>query len=626
MRRPILVLGGPDGLTELTRSRLAAPQARGESGDAAGTPSAGKGPEVLGIEGDLPAAARSEPGPGTAVYLAASRAARPGSGRFWGPDLDDAARALDLCELAGVEHLILVSSAEAGEPSHRHPNPATEGQSIPVRTGIALPKQWQRLEALAESWQRGSASEEPAGGHVRSRRRLTVLRTAPVLDPRGRDFWSRLFRRPAAFPAPGYDPPLQLLHPDDLAEAISRISALPASEGEPELLHLAPRASLSLRRALRIAGVRRLAVPRLLQAPARAILSRFGLAAPIAQIDYLRYPFSLASARCASRLGFEPRRSSGRCVASAGRRAGRAGKEAAKTSLPGLPGPPDPWADEDPYGLDVPYIRRLSATLFRFLHEIWWRVDSRGLEHVPREGGAVLTGTHRGHQPWDGVMAMYLIAREHRRLARFLTHPTLLKFPFLTPFMTRLGGVPARQEAADWVLERREILGIFPEGIRGAFRSYGPDVYRLCSFGRDDYVRLALRHRVPIVPFVTVGSAEILPILAKLHPRWWRRWSEWPCLPLTPTLGTFPLPSKWHTRFLEPVPTAHLPEGAEHDAATVTELSGLVRRRMQHALDDLVQRRRRIFWGSLEPGEAAPPEARPMLDPDPAGAAGETRK
>ncbi|MCG8454661.1 MAG: 1-acyl-sn-glycerol-3-phosphate acyltransferase [Holophagales bacterium] len=629
MKQSILVFGGPDGLTELVRSRLATPRAQGARESAASAPVTSADDGVTVVVDDLadstpipqPAAGRATGAElPTAVYLAACRAARPGSGRFWGPDLRDAASIFE--RLVNVEHLILVSSAEAGEPSHRHPHPAAEGQSVPVRLDNPLPRSWQQLERLAEGWLEGAEAERMEGapsGEGPRRRRLTVVRAAPVLDPKGRDFWSRLFRRAVAFTPPGYDPLLQLLDPSDVAEAVARLVELPAGKEAVELFHLAPKAGLPLRRALRLAGVRRLPVPRLAQAPVRAALSPLGLAAPLAQLDYLRYPFTLVSGKCASRLGFEARRSSGYAVASSG-----FGQRLPEENLPGLPGPPDPWAEEDPYGLDLPYIRRFSATLFRFLHEVWWRVDHRGLEHVPAEGGAVLTGTHRGHQPWDGVMAMYLIARERQRYVRFLTHPTLVKFPFLAPYMTRLGGVPARREAGDWVLARRGLLGVFPEGIRGAFCSYGPDTYRLCRFGSDDYIRLALRHRVPIVPFVTVGSAEILPILAKFHLAWWRKWSEWPCLPLTPTLGTIPLPSKWHTRFLEPIPTDQEPEGAERDRAKVADISRLVKSRMQDALDDLERRRRWIFWGSLEPTQG--PEERPTLGREAAGIAGETRE
>ena len=145
-------------------------------------------------------------------------------------------------------------------------------------------------------------------------------------------------------------------------------------------------------------------------------------------------------------------------------------------------------------------------------------------------------------------------------------------------------------------------MGIYPEGIRGAFSLYR-DAYRLGKFGRDEFVRAAIRNRAPIVPFVNVGSAEIFPIIARLDWRWWKRNTEWPFFPITPTwplLGPLPLPSKWHVRFL---PALHVeerypPEAAE-DPSAVRAVSLEVRGMMEAAIGDMLGRRKHIFWGSV---------------------------
>jgi 1-acyl-sn-glycerol-3-phosphate acyltransferase len=149
---------------------------------------------------------------------------------------------------------------------------------------------------------------------------------------------------------------------------------------------------------------------------------------------------------------------------------------------------------------------------------------------------------------------------------------------------------------------------MFPEGIRGAFTPYRR-AYRLGKFGRDEYVRMALRNGAPIVPFVTVGSAEIYPIWGRLDWQWVKRATEWLYLPLAPNfpLPGLPLPSKWHTRFLEPLPVGERwgPEAAD-DPETVRAISREVRSRMRAALDEMLARRRSIFWGSVfEPSRRA---------------------
>ncbi|HEX2163730.1 MAG TPA: lysophospholipid acyltransferase family protein, partial [Thermoanaerobaculia bacterium] len=255
----------------------------------------------------------------------------------------------------------------------------------------------------------------------------------------------------------------------------------------------------------------------------------------------------------------------------------------------------------DDFGYDPAYVAAFGRTLFRFLHDAWWRVEVRGLGNVPREGGALLAGVHRGFMPWDGVMALHLLVRETGRPPRFLLHPTLLKFPFLFDFMTKLGGVPACRANADRVLGAGGLLAIFPEGIRGAFTPYRR-AYRLGKFGRDEYVRMALANRAPIVPFVTVGSAETFPILARFEWGWARRYLEWPHFPITPTfpLLPLPLPSKWHTRYLEPlhVEEDYGPEAAD-DPRVVHRIGVEVRRRMAVAIGEMLVRRRSIWVGSV---------------------------
>jgi 1-acyl-sn-glycerol-3-phosphate acyltransferase len=108
---------------------------------------------------------------------------------------------------------------------------------------------------------------------------------------------------------------------------------------------------------------------------------------------------------------------------------------------------------------------------------------------------------------------------------------------------------------------------------------------------------MALQHRAPIVPFVTVGSAEIFPILAKLQSKMWNRYADWPCIPVT---SPIPLPSKWHTRFLAPIHVERVfPPEAANDRSIVKAISREVQWKMQQAIDEMLSRRRSVFFGSL---------------------------
>lgn len=551
------------------------------------------------------------------------------------PDLADAAALLRACVVHRPRQFILLSSAAVVEPSHHHPGHAGEDAILP-RAANPIARSWAELENLAESVLAGTGTPAP---------RLIVLRPAALCAPDGEDFLCALLRARVAVVPSGYDPSVQLLAGADLAAAVRRAveegedggSKIPAPgrNGGAEVYYVAPAGVVPVRAALRLAGGVRLALPFALQRLLRALPGRLGWVAPIEQVAYLRHTSTVSGRKIRDELGFSPRQGSVEALLDAlppGRRSrqragatgvpppaaapatrlgeiGGAPARPAVSAVPAVPALPElpalpalpAIAAFDDYGMSKPYIAAYGRTLFHFLHRYYWRIEVAGLEHVPRSGRAVLVGVHRGFMPWDGVMALHTLVRSTGRYPRFLIHPTLVKFPYLANYMTKLGGLFACQENADWVLGQDELLGMFPEGIQGAFTMYR-DAYRLGKFGRDEYVKMALRNRAPLVPFVTAGSAEIYPILGKIEWRWFRRFMEWPFLPLCPNfpLPGLPLPTKWHTRFLAPLPIerSYGPEAAD-DAAAVREISAEVRARIQDALDSMRRRRRSIFVGSI---------------------------
>ena len=159
----------------------------------------------------------------------------------------------------------------------------------------------------------------------------------------------------------------------------------------------------------------------------------------------------------------------------------------------------------------------------------------------------------------------------------------------------------ACQENATRALEAGELLGVYPEGIRGAFKMY-KEVYNLGRFGRPDYARFALEFDVPVVPFGIVGSAEIFPILGKIKWRWLKKYKEWPFFPITPTfpLLPFPLPTKWHVDFLSPIYPADVRQRAEElGQDPVKVFTDLVRTAIEDATKDILAKRKSVYWGRV---------------------------
>jgi 1-acyl-sn-glycerol-3-phosphate acyltransferase/nucleoside-diphosphate-sugar epimerase len=472
------------------------------------------------------------------------------------PDLPEAEQDFQRCAQLRPKKLVLLSSALIYGTGPGRLGLAAEDYDAGTYRSDPISGAWKSLEALASRYLMG---ELP----------LIILRPVTVLP--SPSLLSRRLTRALTITLPGHDPTLQLLSLSELAQAL--LCAIEQDrQGE---FNVAPNGVVPFNAAVRIARSYRIPVPRTLQ---RLFQSSEAL-------EYLRYPWTVSNQKIKDELGYAPHKSSVAAVLNL-RRLDRPGAT------------PEPIFDE--FGLDRNYIQSWGRSLFKFLSNHYWRIEVKGLEHVPSEGPAILVGMHRGFIPWDGVMVLHLLVQKLGRYPRFLTHPGLFKFPFIANFVTKLGGVLACQETAERVLEQGELLGVFPEGVKGAFTRYR-DAYKLKSFGRDSFVKLAFQHRVPIVPFVTVGSAEILPVFAQIKSRRWTRYSDWPCIPIsTFPIIPVPLPSKWHTQFL---PAIHIhnhysPEAAQ-SARTVKTISLEVKNKMQQAVDGMLERRRSIFFGSI---------------------------
>jgi 1-acyl-sn-glycerol-3-phosphate acyltransferase len=261
------------------------------------------------------------------------------------------------------------------------------------------------------------------------------------------------------------------------------------------------------------------------------------------------------------------------------------------------------WHSEevDEFGYDPKFSEALEP-FFEFLYTLWWRVETTGIENVPGEGPALMVANHSGVLPWDGLMIKVALKQEHpsRRPCRMLALDMFALLPILAPLLSRTGAVRASQENGARLLEKGELVGVFPEGVKGVGKLYR-NRYRLARFGRGGFVRLALRTRAPIVPCAVVGAEEIYPVLARAD--FVGRPFGLPYFPLTPTfpwlglLGVVPLPTKWTLDFADPIPTAaYGPEAAE-DPILVNRLSQQVRSTLQRMVDGRLARRRSVFLG-----------------------------
>jgi len=235
-----------------------------------------------------------------------------------------------------------------------------------------------------------------------------------------------------------------------------------------------------------------------------------------------------------------------------------------------------------------------------WMYRNYWRVETDGVSNVPGHGRALLVANHAGIVPYDGAMIRTAIVAEHPqpRHARMLVVDWAFAIPFTNMLLVKTGNVLAHPDNATALLERDELVGVFPEGVRGAAKPYR-DRYRIRRFGRGGFVQVALRTGAPIIPVAVVGSEEVHPVLADLQPL--ARLLRLPNLPITPTfpllgpVGLLPLPSKWFIAFGEPIDVSSFGAEAAGDARLVQEINEQVRAWIQAAVNELRPRRRTIF-------------------------------
>ena len=143
-----------------------------------------------------------------------------------------------------------------------------------------------------------------------------------------------------------------------------------------------------------------------------------------------------------------------------------------------------------------------------------FRFRSKGEEHLPREGGFVLSANHHSNiDPWPLGLPLY-----PDRQLRFMAKSEMYTFPF-KPVLKAVGAFPVRRGMGDEEAMRKaielakagEVVAIFPEGTR---RNKG--VKSRKARPRSGAARVALQAGVPLVP-AAIGGTESLMKLGPLR-------------------------------------------------------------------------------------------------------------
>ncbi|HQR28634.1 MAG TPA: lysophospholipid acyltransferase family protein, partial [Nocardioides sp.] len=266
----------------------------------------------------------------------------------------------------------------------------------------------------------------------------------------------------------------------------------------------------------------------------------------------------------------------------------------------------------DEYGFDAEFAHTFLMAVLRPLAEKWFRIEVRGAENIPVEGGALVVSNHSGTIPLDAAMAIFTVHEHTGRNLRPLGADLVFRLPMVSVLARRSGVTLACAEDAERLLRGGHLVGVWPEGFKGIGKPYS-ERYKLQRFGRGGFVSAALRTGVPIVPLSVVGAEETYPLVGNVPVL--ARLLGLPYLPITPffpllgPLGLVPLPSKWLMEFGEPIRTDEFEPGAADDPMLVFNVTDQVREAIQQTLYALLRDRDSVFGLPplrVRPGPAAP--------------------
>ncbi len=209
-------------------------------------------------------------------------------------DLAAAEALLEAASASARPHVVMMSSAMVYGARIHNPVPLTEAAPVDPNPGFAFAETKAAVEKVADTWLRDAPD-----------RTLTVLRPTTALAA-GESTWVARTMRASAGLAGEYEPPLQFVHLDDLADAV----LVAITERLAGTFNVAPDGWIDGYEVRQLVGkVPRIRLPFALAAQVAATVWRNRLAAtPPGIVPYTHFPWVVANDRMRA-AGWVPQRS-----------------------------------------------------------------------------------------------------------------------------------------------------------------------------------------------------------------------------------------------------------------------------------------------------------------------------
>lgn len=132
------------------------------------------------------------------------------------------------------------------------------------------------------------------------------------------------------------------------------------------------------------------------------------------------------------------------------------------------------------------------------------------IDEVP-DRGALLVGNHTLYGVLD-LLLLYAELCERDIVPRALADHAHFRVPGIRQLMTAGGAVPGTRANTRELMERGELILVFPGGGREVTKRKG-EKYQLIWKNRLGFAKMAIEHGYPIIPFASVGTEHSMDIV-----------------------------------------------------------------------------------------------------------------
>ncbi|HEU0029040.1 MAG TPA: SDR family oxidoreductase [Kofleriaceae bacterium] len=215
--------------------------------------------------------------------------ARPAELYSW--NITGTTKLLEYCQAYRVPKVVLVSSANVYGPRPDNPQFLTEDAPLLAAQRFPQMRDLVEIDHLVSTFLWRAQNVE-----------TVILRPVHIVGPvhNAPSNYLRIDRPPVLL---GFDPMVQLVHVQDVAEAI----ALALGPGRRGIYNIVGPGEVPLSAVLKELGREPVAIPHPMAKPVLSLAFRLGLSSfPVAELDFIRYVCMVDGRRAAGELGFRP--------------------------------------------------------------------------------------------------------------------------------------------------------------------------------------------------------------------------------------------------------------------------------------------------------------------------------